>query len=68
MPLITVLVAESRRHRSRIQQNFRFRDSKREVWGIHGLLFYDLDGKKFYLPTRKDAMVANPDDSKFIWV
>lgn len=36
---------------------------KREANGIHGLLFYELDEKKIYYPTRKDEEAANPDGS-----
>lgn len=34
---------------------------KREVMGIHGLLFYELGQKKQYYPTRKDEEARNPD-------
>lgn len=34
---------------------------KREAQGIHGLLFYDLEEKKIYYPTRKDEEAVNPD-------
>ena len=29
--------------------------------GIHGLLFYELDNKMQYYPTRKDEEAINPD-------
>lgn len=37
---------------------------KREANGIHGLLFYGLEEKKAYYPTRKDEEAMNPDGSK----
>ncbi len=37
---------------------------KREAMGIHGILFYELDHKKQYYPTRKDEDAANPDGSR----
>lgn len=37
---------------------------KREANGIHGLLFYELDEKKVYYPTRKDEEAVNPNGSK----
>lgn len=37
---------------------------KSQVQGIHGILFYELDEKKAYYPTRKDAEAINPDGSK----
>lgn len=37
---------------------------KREVHGIHGLLFYDLKEKKVYYPTRKDEEAVNPNGSR----
>jgi hypothetical protein len=36
---------------------------KRDVRGIHGILFYQLDHKKQYYPTRKDEEAINPDGS-----
>ena len=32
-----------------------------QVNGIHGLLFYELESKKAYYPTRKDEEAINPD-------
>jgi hypothetical protein len=32
--------------------------------GIHGLLFYELEGKKQYYPTRRDEEAENPGGSK----
>jgi len=37
---------------------------KSQANGIHGTLFYELEEKKIYYPTRKDAEAANPDGSK----
>lgn len=34
---------------------------KRDVEGIHGTLFYDLDYKAKYYPTRRDEEAVNPD-------
>jgi hypothetical protein len=36
---------------------------KHEVQGIHGLLFYELEKKKIYYPTRKDEEAINPNGS-----
>ena len=36
---------------------------KHEVQGIHGLLFYELEHKKIYYPTRKDEEALNPSGS-----
>lgn len=37
---------------------------KRDAQGIHGLLFYELDHKKAYYPTRRDEEAVNPNGSK----
>ena len=37
---------------------------KSEVHGIHGLLFYELEAKKVYYPTRKDEEACNPNGSR----
>lgn len=34
---------------------------KAQVYGIHGLLFYELENKKPYYPTRVDEEARNPD-------
>ncbi|TWI49226.1 hypothetical protein IQ22_04028 [Pseudomonas duriflava] len=34
---------------------------KKEAMGIHGLLFYELDEKKKFYPTRRDEEAQNPD-------
>jgi len=36
---------------------------KREAKGIHGLLFYELENKKVFYPTRRDEEAINPDGS-----
>jgi len=46
----------------------------REIWlrpvrktdakGIHGILFYELESKKQYYPSRKDEEAINPDGSR----
>ena len=36
---------------------------KRDIVGIHGTLFYELDQKKQYYPTRRDEEAINPDGS-----
>jgi hypothetical protein len=37
---------------------------KAQAMGIHGLLFYELECKKRYYPTRKDEEAVNPDGSR----
>ncbi|MBE9212853.1 hypothetical protein IQ247_09130 [Plectonema cf. radiosum LEGE 06105] len=37
---------------------------KAEAQGIHGLLFYQLEAKKVYYPTRKDEEARNPNGSR----
>lgn len=37
------------------------RVQKFEATGIHGIIFYELDEKKAYYPTRRDAEAINPD-------
>ena len=34
---------------------------KQDASGIHGLLFYELNQKKTFYPTRRDAEAINPD-------
>lgn len=34
---------------------------KRDAMGIHGILFYELEHKKQYYPTRRDEEAINPD-------
>src|SRR5262245_17137054 len=36
---------------------------KREAVGIHGILFYQLYGKRKYYPTLRDEEAVNPDGS-----
>jgi hypothetical protein len=40
------------------------RIAKRDAVGIHGLLFYELEHKKAYYPTRKDEEAINPNGTK----
>lgn len=40
---------------------WRRRIPKRDAVGIHGTLFYELDHKKPYYPTRRDEEARNPD-------
>ena len=37
---------------------------KRDAMGIHGILFYELDHKKQYYPTRKDEEASNPNGTR----
>jgi len=37
---------------------------KRDAMGIHGILFYELDHKRQYYPTRRDEEAINPDGSR----
>ena len=37
---------------------------KREAVGIHGLLFYELEVKKQFYPTRKDEEARNPEGTR----
>lgn len=37
---------------------------KSKVAGIHGTLFYELEFKKAYYPSRKDEEAVNPDGSR----
>ena len=37
---------------------------KCEAMGIHGILFYELEGKKQYYPTRRDEEAINPDGTR----
>ena len=37
---------------------------KSEAHGIHGLLFYELENKKVYYPTRRDEEACNPNGTR----
>jgi hypothetical protein len=37
---------------------------KRDIVGIHGLLFYELEHKKKYYPTRRDEDIQRPEIAK----
>ena len=39
------------------------RIKKVDAQGIHGIVFYELEGKKAYYPTRRDEDAINPDGS-----
>ncbi len=39
------------------------RQSKSQIQGLHGTLFYQLEHKKAYYPNRKDEDAANPNGS-----
>ena len=40
------------------------RVAKRDAMGIHGLLFYGLEHKKPFYPSRRDEEAVNPDGSR----
>jgi lipid II:glycine glycyltransferase (peptidoglycan interpeptide bridge formation enzyme) len=40
---------------------WRRRVKKSEAHGIHGILFYELEEKKIYYPTRRDEEAINPN-------
>ena len=40
------------------------RVAKRDAQGIHGILFYELEHKKAYYPTRRDEEAVNPDGTR----
>lgn len=40
------------------------RVKKSEANGIHGILFYELEHKKAYYPTRRDEEAINPDGTR----
>jgi hypothetical protein len=48
---------------------WRRRIAKKDAMGIHGLLFYELEDKKVYYPTRRDEEAINPDGTRLraIW-
>ncbi len=46
------------------QNIWQRRIKKSTAQGIHGILFYELDGKKVYYPTRKDEEAINPGGSR----
>lgn len=48
---------------SAFEKIWQRRIPKREANGIHGLLFYELEVKKVYYPTRKDEEAVNPNGS-----
>lgn len=38
--------------------------AKKDAMGVHGILFYGLEKKKAYYPTRQDEEASNPDGSR----
>lgn len=54
---------EARQVDQAFERIWRRRVRKAEVQGIHGTLFYDLEVKKPYYPTRSDEEAVNPDGS-----
>ena len=40
------------------------RIAKRDAMGIHGVLFYELEYKKEFYPTRRDEEARNPDGTR----
>jgi hypothetical protein len=42
---------------------WQHRVKKAEAHGIHGIIFYELEEKKAYYPTRRDEEAINPDGS-----
>src|ERR1700677_2175905 len=53
--------------RSKLDKTFSMlwtrRLRKRDVHGIHGILFYQLEHKKKFYPTRRDEEAVNPNGS-----
>jgi len=43
---------------------WRRRIAKRDAMGIHGQLFYEMNHKKRYYPTRIDEEAINPDGTR----
>lgn len=37
---------------------------KSQAQGIHGIIFYELEEKKMYYPSRRDQEAVNPDGSR----
>jgi len=46
------------------QNIWKRRITKKDALGIHGILFYGLEYKKVYYPTRRDEEAVNPDGSR----
>ena len=46
-----------------LKRTWSKRIPKREAVGIHGILFYQLYGKRKYYPTLRDEEAVNPDGS-----
>jgi hypothetical protein len=43
-----------------LRRIWKRRIKKRDVLGIHGILFYELPNKKAFYPTRRDEEASNP--------
>jgi hypothetical protein len=61
---IDEVVGEAEAIRAAFQKIWSRRVRKSEVVGIHGVLFYGLESKKPYYPTRKDEEAENPNGSR----
>jgi hypothetical protein len=46
-----------------LQRTWANRIPKRDARGIHGIVFYQLYGKRKYYPTLRDEEAVNPDGS-----
>jgi hypothetical protein len=46
------------------QNIWQRRVKKSDVQGIHGIIFYELEVKKVYYPTRRDDEAINPNGSR----
>ncbi|RDZ26031.1 hypothetical protein DX914_19420 [Lysobacter silvisoli] len=46
------------------ERMWRHRVPKRDVVGLHGLLYYDMEHKKPFYPQRVDELAINPNGSK----
>ena len=62
------VIAASRRRRTKLNDVLRNLWTRRlrkcDAMGIHGLLFYELDVKKQYYPTRRDEDAINPNGTR----
>ena len=55
--------AERQQRDAAFEKIWRRRIKKSVAQGIHGILFYELEEKKVYYPTRRDEEAINPDGS-----
>ena len=61
-----VIARHSKRKRilyAALKRIWKRRLAKRDAMGIHGILFYELEYKKVYYPTRRDEEAINPGGS-----